>query len=935
MTKLFISYSRKNKEFAGKLNASLKDLGYDSWIDWDDIPPSADWWDQIQKGIEAADSVIFLISPDSIKSEVCGRELEHAVKNGKRILPVVVRDVSPSDVNSVLARLNWVFFREQDDFSSALTKLEASIKTDLVWVEAHRRLQVKALEWEKRQDASLLVRGKDLQDAEHQLALNSSKEPAPTDLQREYVLKSRQAADRQRRLVTMLSIAAAVIMAALAVFGLIQAALASERAIMARSRELAAQSITQRGSNFSAALLLGVEAQTLKDQPLSRGVLWANDQTNLHLIQYLKEDSWVQSVAVSPDGKTLAAGSSLGSITLWDLETRQPLGVLSTGTDSGGVESLAFSPDGRLLAAGSWTTSSIMLWDVSTRQSVGEPIQAAVLGNVLFSPDGQTLAWLQSEDFEKSIVFWNVETGQMDGEPIQLDLDPNNPDVSFTMTCFAFSPDGAILALGGMDGTVQFLDMETRQPIVLEGEAVTGHITLVKSIAFSPDGQTVVTGSEAGDLLFWNVGQLQPLSGSLNGHNSTVNALDFSPDGKTVVSASEDGSLILWDAETFAQLDAPLLGHGSYISDVVFSPDGRFIASGGGDGNVILWNVEPAQTMQFSGEVNSIAISPDGKTLFIPVDDTNSDSSISNLVDFETRQPLCSVEGEGIAVGAAFSPDGTFVAYIANALDQPEIRLINASTCQPEGDPLPSSAGDFSAMSISPDGRTLAVSYLDDGTIQLWDLVSRQPLEDPFDGQHGIISSLAFSPDGNLLASGSEEDGTIVLWDVASLQPVGEPLFGQHDVTSLAFSPDGQSLASGSVDTTVFIWDVQRAELVSQLNSFKEVTSMAYSPDGKLLAVGHQEGTVILLDLETGQAVSAPFKRHTEKVSDLLFSPDGRYLVSGSVDGHVQFWNNELNTWLAAACQRAGRNLSRLEWAQFGFTEDYHATCPQWPLESE
>lgn len=202
MTTLFISYSRKDKEFAQRLNASLDDMGFESWVDWDDIPPTADWWDQIQKGIESADTFLFLLSPDSVKSEVCGREIDHAVKMGKRMIPVVVREVSPGEVHAVLTRLNWIFFREQDDFNASLQKLEAGLKTDLAWVETQRRLQVRAVEWDKRRDNSLLLRGKDLQDAELQLATNTSKDPTPTDLQRAYVLESRQAADRQRRMVT-------------------------------------------------------------------------------------------------------------------------------------------------------------------------------------------------------------------------------------------------------------------------------------------------------------------------------------------------------------------------------------------------------------------------------------------------------------------------------------------------------------------------------------------------------------------------------------------------------------------------------------------------------------------------------------------------------------------------------------------------------------
>ena len=94
MSKVFISYSRRDKVLAKRLTGELQKSEIDFWIDWEDIPPTVDWWKEIEKGIEESDAFLFLISPDSIKSKVCGQELEHAVQNGKRLLPVVLRDVN-------------------------------------------------------------------------------------------------------------------------------------------------------------------------------------------------------------------------------------------------------------------------------------------------------------------------------------------------------------------------------------------------------------------------------------------------------------------------------------------------------------------------------------------------------------------------------------------------------------------------------------------------------------------------------------------------------------------------------------------------------------------------------------------------------------------------------------------------------------------------
>ncbi|NEQ55484.1 MAG: toll/interleukin-1 receptor domain-containing protein, partial [Leptolyngbya sp. SIO3F4] len=88
MNNVFISYSRKDKSFVQALNKTLEESGQDTWVDWKDIPISADWWKEIEIGIEKADTFIFIISPYSVESKVCGQEIDHAVKHNKRILPI-------------------------------------------------------------------------------------------------------------------------------------------------------------------------------------------------------------------------------------------------------------------------------------------------------------------------------------------------------------------------------------------------------------------------------------------------------------------------------------------------------------------------------------------------------------------------------------------------------------------------------------------------------------------------------------------------------------------------------------------------------------------------------------------------------------------------------------------------------------------------------
>jgi len=199
MTQLFISYSRKDVDFARRITERFEAEGLEAWVDWQDIPPSVDWMKEIQAGIEEADIFLYLVSPDSISSRVCAEEVGHAVLNGKRIIPVIMREIDAKSAPDTITHLNWIFFsRPQDQFEDSFAKVMEVIHTDYDWVQVHRRLQVKALEWERSgSEDSFLLRGKDLQDAEAQLRVNGEKSPHPTKLQQTYVEKSHDVENEQ------------------------------------------------------------------------------------------------------------------------------------------------------------------------------------------------------------------------------------------------------------------------------------------------------------------------------------------------------------------------------------------------------------------------------------------------------------------------------------------------------------------------------------------------------------------------------------------------------------------------------------------------------------------------------------------------------------------------------------------------------------------
>jgi len=200
MSDIFISYSRHDAAFVRSLHGRLTAERREVWVDWEDIPPSAEWLAEIERAIEAADTVVFVLSPDSLQSKTCRHEVDYAARMGKRLIPVVTREVVASQVPDAVARLNWLPFKDTDSFDHAYATLLSTIETDLVWSRAHARLLVRARDWESHaKDTSYLIGGSDLQESEHLLSQAGERHPTVTSLQVAYVAASRgRETERQR-----------------------------------------------------------------------------------------------------------------------------------------------------------------------------------------------------------------------------------------------------------------------------------------------------------------------------------------------------------------------------------------------------------------------------------------------------------------------------------------------------------------------------------------------------------------------------------------------------------------------------------------------------------------------------------------------------------------------------------------------------------------
>ena len=204
----------------------------------------------------------------------------------------------------------------------------------------------------------------------------------------------------------------------------------------------------------------------------------------------------------------------------------------------------------------------------------------------------------------------------------------------------------------------------------------------------------------------------------------------------------------------------------------------------------------------------------------------------------------------------AFSPDGT---RLASASADKTVRLWNATTGQPVGQPLAGHKDEVRSVAFSRDGTRLASASADE-TVRLWDATTGQPVGQPLNGAHTAVRSVVFSPDGTRLASASE-DKTVRLWDATTGQPIGQPLAGHTErVLSVAFSPDGTRLASASADKTVRLWDATTGQPVGHplAGHTKWVHSVAFSPDGTAPGLGRRRRDGALVGHHHGTGIGAP-----------------------------------------------------------------------------
>lgn len=829
---VFLSYSRKDSEFTRGLHDALTALGRKTWADWEGIPPSDKWMARIHAAIDEAEAVLFIISPDSLDSTVCGEELDFSFGRNKRVIPVMHREPR-GEVRADLAELNWIFARPSDDLNEAVSRIIEAVDTDLGWVRAHTRLLVRAAEWDRRErDASYTLRGRDLRDFETLQAEGTDKEPRLTRLQSEYLLASRRATTRRQQL-TWTGVTVAVIVASvLGTFAWLQSQERLRQAEIAGARRLVSQAEVLREAPQEEQIERrnGLRAAAEALATLHRvGADWTDADRALRL-GYASVDKWrdpftghddwqVDNAAFGADPRHVLFYTRLNELVLLDVVAGKILSecqrMLEDQTESRGAANrlLALSPDARHAAlltsggtnrTGSW--SRIEIWDLDACAQVAK--------RQINEGDRKTYRTLLLTADAKAVIYgteriaraWSFSAGEV----VDLAVPPGTRDL-------VVAPDGQRAV-----AYIRRKGERTRKARVFDLES--GEVEAEWALEGSPDRLAWTEGG----ILVSRSGKTVVLDpeGNARGTLAAVpmRAPAFNQDGELMAlwtaTASDDG-------KTKVEVEVLSVATGEQVARAVrdfeivavaFAERAEALIVVGAHGfDVELWSFRETGAyarLTLRGEADRIGFQTGGGLLHADLESTRA----SWRLPAAAGQPPESVpEDETVEP----PPPATGVTA-----------------------PVPSGAEFLSAAVAAPDrrARLVCIEPTRGGCrrlLEVWEGGEKRAslnLEPVFETDRSAF--LQFAGNDDLLVVATRTGLEILVWP--TLESVGEIFV--HDVRHAEVAPELDRAATSGADGTIRVWQLSDNTEVARIEPEDGLRDMALSDDGRWLAVLSRAG---------------------------------------------------------------------------------------------
>jgi WD40 repeat protein len=884
MSDVFISYARKDEQFVRALADELIRHGKDVWVDWEDIPATADWWNKVRAGIEESPLFLFVLSPPSLRSKVCRNEIDHASGLNKRIVPILLNEVDQREVPPAIGAPNWVDFRQNGELAALVDRLVQAMDLDLDHLEAHTRWLVRGLEWERSgHDTSLLLRGSELRAADGWLARAGAgeKQPAATPVHFEFIHAAGRAATRRQRSVIAAVSVALLVAIGLAVVAFLERGRAIEQRQVAVSRLLASQALTNMNRQLDVGLRFSVEAFDVAETPEARNSIFVALRRSERVVGFFPpQPGRVFGIDISPDAPLLATGGDGGVLRLWSIPDRRLVAELEGHQAT--VREVRFSDDGTLLASRD-ESGTLIVSDVRLRRVIAHPLAGEPVTALAFARGENVLAVGTSRGM---LAFWSRAQGRIAEHRL----------ADAPLATLAFDHAGRRLAVGGPRGL--FLLPYTGAGTAAAPARLGG--PNIVDLAFAPSGNRLAT-VEADRVAVWSLSARPPSARPLTVPSGRPVSIGVSSAG-TLATGSDDGTVAVWDVAWKSPVER-LTGHGDAIRDLAFARRGAVLATAGQDRKLILWDLgrRPYRGRSSPGGAagpvapitDLVHLGDDGRSLAV--------SGFGRVVvtDEAGRSSRDLRNVPGARVHLAANPErGQLAAAGAGPI---LLWTTPGASGRPAVFPRPG-APPVTALALSRDGELLAAG-LQTGAVRVWRIADRRVLRTLRTGAGRPVSTLAFSPAGSLLGAGSER-GTVTVWDLASdgegtpVQARGQP------VRALSFSPDGKRLAFGGTDKRVTVWDLATRTVAAVATGHLDaVTDIAFAPDGEIIASSDEGGRVVLFAVRDRRESGEPLSDLPGAIDALDFRPDGHALAGGASTGSVVVWDDVL--WRAEEAREA------------------------------
>ncbi|MFV9504218.1 MAG: serine/threonine protein kinase [Oscillochloridaceae bacterium umkhey_bin13] len=548
----------------------------------------------------------------------------------------------------------------------------------------------------------------------------------------------------------------------------------------------------------------------------------------------------ISALAFSPDSGVLAVGTQDDpSIRIWDLRSGRELRRLEGHT--GWIRSLAFSPDGSLLASGS-TDQQIVLWDAATGQEVRRLSgHRDFLGNLSFSPDGTRLA---SASRDGTARLWDVASGtERSGFSYTAPINPQN-GAPFWLTGISFSPDGNLLAVGSVSGSVYLLNPDTGQ---LQRE-LQGHQgwVVIRGVSFSPDGSLLASASLDGTVRLWS-----PRTGTertvLSQAGLRLLGLSWKADGNSLaVSSDTAGSLAVWNVSRREISQSVNLAQGA-LTALAYSDTGASLVTGGVNGSVKVYRLNDGTQIPLAGGAPSgqyVAFLNDNQLVAI--------SDRGAVVQISLNGGSSGQSYDGLA-GVALTLDVTRDRRLVAAGNERGDVLIWDAVSREVRQTLRGMGGPVGALAFNRDGSQIAVAInepVERPSVIVWEVRSGTR-RSTFNDHQGSITALRM-PAGQDVVATASSDGSLRIWQAATGDEVRTQAVpvDQGWYSAIAFSPDGQLMATGTLAGQVELWVAADGRRLSgiDLGDAGSILGLTFRPDGEQIAVATRDGGAILLD---------------------------------------------------------------------------------------